>query len=740
MENTMKTMKKKSDEYITEHIDKAISELVHPKWKLQKAYNYYNCKRDAEQFRYLEENFGIGNPTSIEFTPLIKKHVDAMVGEFLDIPIIPKISCKDSETISNIFNEKTDLATKGVFNLFRNHLNEQVLNVSQGKGVTDGALKESIDTLLADVNKNFTSEYEKAAQNVLEYVIQSKETDLTSKERLLIIDLLVTGSAFYRVVPSISNTNIQIETLSPLNVFIDRNPESQYVKDGYRAVVRKWMSKQQILNKYGDRLDAKALEELKDMFEHYSDSSYMYIRTMENVRTNRPVSDGEGMGLQESKAIIPGFPADTYESFDYKFIPVYEVEWLDVDDKTFVMTRYEGVRIGQSIYITTGESENIMRTQDAPKECHLSVNGIYLTNRDNVPFSLVLSCSHLQDKYDVITYIRDTVLSNSGTDGDWIDVSLLPNFLGSNMTEKLMKWQAYGKAGMKLIDTAQEGRTFNNNTTFSGFTDSVKATTMQAFDLVLQRIEDQTSSITGVFKERLNGIQQRDAVSNVEAGARNSYIITKGFYQQMDKLVDDMLSDCLDLAKKVWKKGLTGTIVLGGQKKLFTALPEYFTLSDFDIHIVPSTRIMEDMKNVQQVVIEMVKAGQLEPSIIVDAMTARSLTELKQKVNDGLKSMKQEQNTFGQLKQQLEQAQQEVQQLQQQLQQSQQQVDQLNERKIGLEEQKIKNDYEINSYKAKTERNFKTNQADNDSKRTEIEHDQMYDGDQHNNTVRQVTE
>ena len=67
---------KRSDDYLIEKIDKAVNELVFNKWKLQKAYNYYNGKRDAEQFRYLEENFGIGNPTSIEFTPLIKKHVD----------------------------------------------------------------------------------------------------------------------------------------------------------------------------------------------------------------------------------------------------------------------------------------------------------------------------------------------------------------------------------------------------------------------------------------------------------------------------------------------------------------------------------------------------------------------------------------------------------------------------------------------------------------------------------------
>ena len=70
------------DELI-EKTDSAISELVYDKVKLQKAYNYYNGFRDAEQFKYLEENFGIGNPTAVEFTPLIRKHVDALIGEYL---------------------------------------------------------------------------------------------------------------------------------------------------------------------------------------------------------------------------------------------------------------------------------------------------------------------------------------------------------------------------------------------------------------------------------------------------------------------------------------------------------------------------------------------------------------------------------------------------------------------------------------------------------------------------------
>jgi hypothetical protein len=107
-----------------------------------------------------------------------------------------------------------------------------------------------------------------------------------------------------------------------------------------------------------------------------------------------------------------------------------------------------------------------------------------------VPQSLILQCSALQDKYDLVSYLRDNVLANSGTTGDWVDISMLPNVLGTDLTERLEKFIAYKKAGAALIDTSQEGRAFNNNTTIAGFDDTVKAQTIQAFDLVLIRIEE----------------------------------------------------------------------------------------------------------------------------------------------------------------------------------------------------------------------------------------------------------
>jgi hypothetical protein len=40
------------------------------------------------------------------FIPLIRKHIDALVGEYLGTPILPKVTCKDEKTITKINREK----------------------------------------------------------------------------------------------------------------------------------------------------------------------------------------------------------------------------------------------------------------------------------------------------------------------------------------------------------------------------------------------------------------------------------------------------------------------------------------------------------------------------------------------------------------------------------------------------------------------------------------------------------
>ena len=723
-------------EELIEKTDKAISELVYPKYDLQKAYNYYNGVRDADQFRYLEEQFGTSTPTTITFTPLIRKHIDAIIGEYLGTPIIPKVFCKDRDTITNIDREKQLKISEELYKYLSGHLKNSILSFIDGKNITDPLIEKAMQQIVESINSTFTSEYEIAAQDVIEYIMQSRETDIITVLRDIILDLLVTGFTFYRAEPTISNNNIKINAISPLNAFPDINIESPYVKDSHRIVIRHWLTKNQILNKYGKELSASDRQLIDEKWGSLYDNAMYYIR-LGNNKEGVPITNGIQAGIE----VTPGYPTDVYSKF-HDLLPVYEVEWLEVDED-FVMQRYETIRIGEEVYILRGKNEKVMRSKTNPNYCGLSVNGVYLLNRGSQPYSLVLACADQQDRYDLLHFYRDNIIANSGTSGDWIDETLIPEHLGVKFSERLAKWITLKKQGIGLLNSASEGRQAAGqaplNTIFNGFDDTVKAQAVQAIQLAIDATEATVSSITGVFRERLNGIEAKDAVTNVKIGQNNSFIITKQYNHQMDLIVNEMLLDCLNLAKVVFKNGLQGTLVLGDKyQKIFTALPEYFTLTDYDIRIVTSSDIVRDLEQVKAIIPEFVKTGSLPPDIIIEAITCKSLPDLKQKIKTALDQQKQENNQIQQLSKQAEELQQQLQQTSKQLQQAESKIEQLNQAKIELEKQKTIMEDKVEWYKAQTDRRYKEEMAAEAKRRTEVELQQLYDGNPHNNIIRQL--
>jgi hypothetical protein len=157
---------------------------------------------------------------------------------------------------------------------------------------------------------------------VVDYLLQCRETNFYNNLRTLILDLLITGYTFFRA--RATDTNVNLEVLNPLNTFIDRNPNSTFVKDSYRVVIRKWLTKREIFNIYGKDLSVQDRQSIKDEWEYSRDYSTLYVRSYQH-------SDGTPAtsGIRAGQEITPGYPENTY--FNYNLIPVYEVEWLDTD-------------------------------------------------------------------------------------------------------------------------------------------------------------------------------------------------------------------------------------------------------------------------------------------------------------------------------------------------------------------------------------------------------------------------
>ena len=278
------------------------------------------------------------------------------------------------------------------------------------------------------------------------------------------------------------------------------------------------------------------------------------------------------------------------------------------------------------------------------------------------------------------------------------------------------------------------------NTTFNGYDDTIKAQAIQAFQMVLESIEQQACSITGVFQEKRGGIQQRDAVSNVKVGIRQSTLLTKQYFSAMDLMYKEVNYDLLNLAKIVFKNGITGTLINGTRlNQIFTALPEYYTMTDFDIHIQDSTETFQDKENLKATSVELIKSGQVDPTMIFNIMTAKNVGELKEDIEDAVQSKKQENDMVSQLQQQLQQMQQQAQQLQQQLQQVTQQNEKLQKEldknssdKMQLEQQRV----EIERKKADDTKNYNDRIAAIKEREIDIEYMQLNDGNPYNDKIK----
>jgi hypothetical protein len=312
--------------------------------------------------------------------------------------------------------------------------------------------------------------------------------------------------------------------------------------------------------------------------------------------------------------------------------------------------------------------------------------------------------------------------------------------LGEELPERIQKWLSYKKNGVGLIDSSQEGQPLN--TIFNGFDDTVRAQSIQAIQTAIQSIEQQASSITGVLPEMLAQYEQRDAVSNVKLGVTTSGLLTKQYFNAMDTLYKEVNYDLLNLAKIVYKNGIQGTLILGDyQSKIFSALPEHYTITDFDIHIEDSTLSFQNMEYMKSLNMEMIKAGMSDPMMAFDIATAKNPTALKKRIGQAMKIKKDENDMIAQMQQQLQQAQEQMQslnkqnqELQQALQKAQKQSNEFEQARLQLDQQRL----ELDKEKAKNDKEFNDKTIETKNKQIEAQVAQMFDSSPYNDKIQKV--
>ena len=726
-----------------QHIDSAIDELVYDKAALRMAYNYYHAKRDANQFKHIEENYGIGVPTEVIFNPLVRPHIDRLVGEYIGLSQDLKITCKDEETLSNIMRDKQIKINLELHNYLKRYINNNIISplINNKESNLDPFVEKEMQKVVNDIKESYVSEYEITAQNMLTYFKQSRNIDLMNKMESLMIDMCVSGTAYYRVRPSLSGDNIRFEVSNPLDTFVEKNPNSNYLADSRRAVIRKYMSVEDIIAEYHNDLKDEHIKILKNWKASEGaaeNSNFVYVRGSAN---NKSAWDKNHKNILGGLEVHPLWDGDSnVTKLNHNLIIVYDVEWIEVDYKTGIQTRHEGTKIGDNIYITRGEVEDVVRTKDAPNKCRLSLNGLFFLDKNGEPNSIILKTIDLQNRFDLLSFYKDNLIASSGTVGDWLDLAYVPQVLGVELPERLQKWLAYKKQGLGLIDSSQEGAQMMN-TIFNGYDDTIKAQSIQAIELAMQSIQHQVSMITGVLPEAMAQYEQRDAVSNVQLGVKTTMLLTKQLFKAMDVLYKEANYDMLNLSKLVWPEGMTGTIVLGNKAQIFTALPEYYTVTDFDVHIEDSAKSFQDVQSLKAISGELVRGGAADLNDVTNIMTASSMTELKRNIDRSIAKKKAENDMLNQMQQQIQQYEQSMQELQKNLQamqqenaQLQKQVESNNQMKMQMEAERIA----IERERVRNDKEYNDKSIEVKQQQVQAQVAQIYDANPYNDKIKDV--
>jgi hypothetical protein len=660
---------KNSSNYLIYMVDKVIRDLNYDKLDLKKAAMYYNRTRDNNEFCYLWESEGLANPGELPFVSLILPRIKVLVGVHLQHRFNYFISCRGNDALTLIEEEKKT----GLLNKIYNEIVEDIQarlkllthfakpdEQSKQLKIQDELYQKKIDKLILDYDAEFISEIEILSQDVLNDLVSKLNIKNLSAD--LFEHLLIYGQCYYRTFIDNLGETPQLDICNPRHFYYKKHDYKKEVSQSNQCFYKMYMTKTEILNKFGAEM---TLEEKKELSNRLSLFSY----DTDNYWDLGLYQQGTVNLLNEENSNINQYQQYKYQDKSFhEYICVYHSEWLsnneyittDKNSQTITkyrMDRYEGYRIGgeAGIYLKLRKSPYVVRDLDFPDKCTLSYNGIIQANVNSTkPESMVLLLKQIQDDYDITLYLRKQAESQFRLGGLAIDVASLPKLLGGTMEERLEKVLQYRKnANIYLMDSSQEGiLQGGQNASIQDYPSNVDLNFIQACNQILEQLEALAADITGVNRQMMGQMEERDGAAVTKQALMQTSLSTKTWFTSIDRVTECLLTDLLELSRISYEIGQKGAYLLGTKQKIYS-INNLFKLSSYSVYVSDSGQEETMLAKLEQFIQPFAQNGTLDMDLALELVTTNSVSKMKSTILNKKKAK--ENSELEQMKQQLEQ-------------------------------------------------------------------------------------
>jgi hypothetical protein len=714
----------KTEEWAMENVDWCISmSPLFVNQKVEDWYSLYNGKRTQAQFDHITKTYGVEFPAgALKHIPLVRPLLNRLLSEAEERQFEFAATSTDSDSIEDKIKNVSGKLIKDILKIVASEEDPEM----------------AIAKLRSYYQEEYKSEMEIGVQHFLNQYIGKHRLERTLSDSFL--DKIITGQQFYQVKVNRIGEDPRSKIIKTDQLFYADN-DKKWVAECDWAVHPVPMTPTEVLDFFGERMKKDDIGKVESYLDMYHKNAYYRLGseaeadklindsgsyTTGNRNTN-VTDDRLTVYFVEWKTIrkVTYLENENKYAPDAPFIKIMSDEALrelPSSRKKLLKTRYiqdlwEGVRIGDDIYVDLGKAKYPMRSMSEPSKVFLSFNG--LTHNGKVkPYSLIGETEDLQNLYDILHYHKENLIALSGVRGNVMDLSQLPNFGTGKFSDNLKMFMYYKKMGTAFIDRNKEGadRTFNQFPTY----DDTLGSGLDSILKMIEHIEAVAGRMVGINRQQLGQTMYADGKSTMQQAIDMSSMVTEYLFNEHDEFVERMLTDIANAARVAYKEGVVGHYTDNKRMQhIFRLDDANFPFADWGIHITNRHGDKRSIQELKMMSAQLIKDGLMGVEDMLPMFKQTGLAEIMRQIEVNVtkrQMMMQEQSQQLQaLQAQLEQAkgEAETQKLQATAQELMSRIED-NKRKLQLEKEALELDA-----------NYKQQEIDNDKERIRLEAAQL---------------
>lgn len=620
-------------------------------------YDLYNGKFNTKDLEYVCNPLGLEDnemPATLQHMDIVSPPFNLLISEESSRPD----NCIVISESTNDINRKQQVLKDKIMQSLQQHLMGQI----DPSTIDPNNPPQTPEQIIKYEKYNISDLVESKANKLHKHLKRYLNTKEVFKKGWK--DVLCAGEEIYWT--GVSGNEVLFRRGNPLNITVILDGDTDYIDDALAVIEVRMLAPSTILDEMKDDLsidDVKILEEMsRRHYNQYGNTNNSPVFAL----TDRGVED-TGISNFNSTNTSGSYLSDLLRvvRVEWKsFKKLYHLEYTDEDgllqaltvDESFNLSTFkgaypdakteeywineawEGIKIGNEIYVSVQPKPNQRRRMDNPYYCKLGYTGLIYSSTNSQSVSLMDRLKPYQYLYNIISYRLELAFASDLGKIMLMDLAQIPRSEGIDID----RWMYYLRA-MKIgfINSFEEGKKgtkIGQTSSFNQFQsiDLSLANTIQQYIQTLEYIKTQTAFISGVTPQRLGAIASKELVGNVERSVQQSALITEYLFDSHDEVKRRVYTALIECAKIAYKDGKKIQYILDDMGiELLDIEENEFDDSELNVFMSSATKdnnIKNDAKQLFQLALQSDKA---DLSNVIDSLINDSPRDMLRTIQRG---------------------------------------------------------------------------------------------------------